>query len=131
VKLNSSETVSNLPALLNTERFVSATERESVNLIASSAIRFQFQKALIFITYPALQCEISDTQFCADELGEDGLDPSAATTLIRTELVLSKEGDSLNYVCLAISSIRTAEEIGTAQGTGRTANLCIAYYKRI
>ena len=48
VKLNSRATVCNLPALWDTDRSISATGWQSVNLIASSAIRFQIQKGLIF-----------------------------------------------------------------------------------
>ena len=48
VKLNSRATVCNLPALWDTERSISAIRWQPVNLIASSAIRFQIQKCLIF-----------------------------------------------------------------------------------
>lgn len=48
MKLNSRATVCNLPAPWDTERSVSAIGWQSVNLIASSAIRFQIQKGIIF-----------------------------------------------------------------------------------
>ena len=131
VKLNSRATVCNLPALCDTERPMSATGWQSANVIASSAIRFQIQKGLIF-NFLSSPIWIIRWEILCSVIGETAWNPfalwkSAPTTLTRIEQVLSKDRDAADCACLAINSIRAKEEDGKTQGTGRIANPWLSY----